>query len=383
MSNDDLDDPEWIDVMIALTKAAEEKYILNDRNEFPTSTLIPKWENTCNDNAGRVPEVAEQNLNQDNGKDKQKDQGFEAEAENKTEQEKGTKKEAGENEQQKEQEIGTEKGEEQETGAEKETGKEVEKEKETAPEKEKEKETEKEDNQHKEEKNKGKKKVADEHNTRRTVRTTKKIVEALCSPYNVRSINIKPKITKEDKEVMDWLMKNDEIDSFMVVYEDDGLFVYKEDFHTLAPRSYVSTNIIDAWSSYLNYQEEYRSKASPRRLFISTTPTLFNVTARQKGWSEPVAREKFCTSLSEYISKILNFKWGNYDIIFFPIFAHEHFYLICFNLKGESVDIIDNSEVLPELLKNKYEHDPEILKKFFTIYLGNGDNISMGKVIKS
>ncbi|KAL1554499.1 hypothetical protein AAHA92_15053 [Salvia divinorum] len=241
-------------------------------------------------------------------------------------------------------------GKEQETGAEKETGKEAEKEKETVPEKEtgkeaekeketvqekekeieKEKETEKKDNQegqHKEEKDKGKNKVADEHDTGRT-------------------------ITKEDKEVMDWLIKNEEIDSFMIIYEDDRLFVYKEDFHTLAPRSYVSTNIIDACASYLNYQEEYRSKASPRRLFISTTPTLFNIP---------------------------NFKWGNYDIIFFPIFAHGHFYPICFNLKGESVDIIDNSEVLPELLKNKYGHDLEILKKFFIIYLGNGDNFSMGK----
>ncbi|KAL1554277.1 hypothetical protein AAHA92_14855 [Salvia divinorum] len=390
MCNDDLDDPEWIDVIISLTKAAEEKYILKDRNEFPTFTLIPEWQNTCNENAGRVPEVqeaeaeaeAEKETDAEAENDKQKEKGLEA-------QEKGTEKEAGENEQQKEQEIGTEQGEEQETGAEKETSKEA--------------EVDSvicsliedliggrgsdgniiQEGQQKEEKDKGKNKVADEHDTGRTVRTTKKIVEALCSPYNVRNINIKGKITKEDKEVMNWLMTNDEIDSFMVVYEDDRLFVYKGDFHTLAPQLYASTNIIDAWASYLNYQEEYRSKASPRRLFISTTPTLFNVTARQKEWSEPVAREKFCTIMSEYISKIPNFKWGNYDIIFFPIFAHEHFYLICFNLKGESVDIIDNSEVVPELLKNKYGNDPERLKKFFTIYLGNGDNISMGKVIKN
>ena len=40
INNDETDDPEWIDIMIELTKAAERTYILKNRNEFPTFTLI-------------------------------------------------------------------------------------------------------------------------------------------------------------------------------------------------------------------------------------------------------------------------------------------------------------------------------------------------------
>ena len=44
----------------------------------------------------------------------------------------------------------------------------------------------------------------------KVVRTTKKIVEAMCSPYNVRAVNLKGKLNKEEREIMYWLMKDEE-----------------------------------------------------------------------------------------------------------------------------------------------------------------------------
>ncbi|XP_042033970.1 uncharacterized protein LOC121780410 [Salvia splendens] len=50
MSNDEIDDPEWINIMIELTKAAEREFILKNRNEFPTFTPIPEYDQTPDEN---------------------------------------------------------------------------------------------------------------------------------------------------------------------------------------------------------------------------------------------------------------------------------------------------------------------------------------------
>lgn len=65
-------------------------------------------------------------------------------------------------------------------------------------------------------KDKGKKMVSQdqdppvEKEKEKVVRTTKKIVEAMCSPYNVRAVNLKGKLNKEEREIMYWLMKDEE-----------------------------------------------------------------------------------------------------------------------------------------------------------------------------
>lgn len=92
MGNDEIDDPEWIDIMIELTKAAERTYILKNRNEFPTFTLIPEYENTPDEN---------QNFNQEKEMEKEKDDEVENEQEKETEREKEMANEAAQKEKEK------------------------------------------------------------------------------------------------------------------------------------------------------------------------------------------------------------------------------------------------------------------------------------------
>ncbi|XP_042061222.1 uncharacterized protein LOC121805439 [Salvia splendens] len=64
MSNDEIDDPEWIDIMIELTKAAERAFILKNRNEFSTFTLIPEYDQTPeeNENFNRKKDMEKEKL---------------------------------------------------------------------------------------------------------------------------------------------------------------------------------------------------------------------------------------------------------------------------------------------------------------------------------
>ncbi|XP_042001592.1 uncharacterized protein LOC121750944 [Salvia splendens] len=105
--------------------------------------------------------------------------------------------------------------------------------------------------------------------------------------------------------------------------------------------------------------------------------------ARKPDWTQPEAQEKFCTTLNEFVSKIEDFKWENYDMIFFPIWVHDHFYIMCFNLKIQMLDVIDNALVTEEMVKHKYGGAPAILKNFFRNYLGNGVNPTMESIVKT
>ncbi|XP_042044306.1 uncharacterized protein LOC121790083 [Salvia splendens] len=48
-------------------------------------------------------------------------------------------------------------------------------------------------------------------------------------------------------------------------------------------------------------------------------------------------------------------------MIFFPIWVHDHFYIMCFNLKIQMLDVIDNALVTEEMVKHKYGGAPAIL----------------------
>lgn len=79
INNDETDDPEWIDIMIELTKAAERTYILKNKNEFPTFTLIPECDDSPNEN---------QEFNREKDVEKEKDDEVENEQEKQNESEK-------------------------------------------------------------------------------------------------------------------------------------------------------------------------------------------------------------------------------------------------------------------------------------------------------
>ncbi|KAL1805146.1 hypothetical protein ACET3Z_028214 [Daucus carota] len=74
----------------------------------------------------------------------------------------------------------------------------------------------------------------------------------------------------------------------------------------------IMTSAIDAWSCYLNSNEELKSPTSPNRLFCYTETTVF-----------------------------------------FPIHHVNHYYVVCFNMRNPSVEILDN-RVSDRPLKNLY-----------------------------
>lgn len=75
------------------------------------------------------------------------------------------------------------------------------------------------------------------------------------------------------------------------------------------------------------------------RLFFNIGLSIAPLDERK---SEDEQYKIFVTEMDHFLLKYPNAKFNNYDLIFFPILAYEHFYLICLNLKAKQWDVIDN-----------------------------------------
>ncbi|XP_042067138.1 uncharacterized protein LOC121810435 [Salvia splendens] len=60
-----------------------------------------------------------------------------------------------------------------------------------------------------------------------------------------------------------------------------------------------------------------------------------------------------------------NLQWDTYDMIFFPKWGAAHQYVICFDLPGGQMNILDHSLAEPHnSFEAKYGKTPSLLKKF-------------------
>ncbi|KAL1548576.1 hypothetical protein AAHA92_16790 [Salvia divinorum] len=156
-------------------------------------------------------------------------------------------------------------------------------------------------------------------------RESKRLSSALCSPFNQRIVKVGPKLTSEDKDLYYYILDTEKID---------------------------------------------KAPTSPTQHFMTTFSCVYNVVNRAKDWNESKAKYNFIAHIESQVQKITRFDITKYDLVFFPICSHEHYYLVCFGMKTGTLDIIDSTllvEGQPELLK--YGNDLELLKKFFMAYL--------------
>ncbi|KAL1816295.1 hypothetical protein ACET3Z_018869 [Daucus carota] len=94
------------------------------------------------------------------------------------------------------------------------------------------------------------------------------------------------------------------------------------------------TSALDVWCCYLNYYEELRSPTSPRRLFCYTETTVF-----------------------------------------FPVHHVNHYYVVCYNLKNSSIDILDN-RASERPIKNLYG------QPLIVLYLQTQNHYKFGDISK-
>ncbi|KAK9075777.1 hypothetical protein SSX86_004106 [Deinandra increscens subsp. villosa] len=203
--------------------------------------------------------------------------------------------------------------------------------------------------------------VYDENKTR----PKRKIVlsDFLRSPYVQRPVVIKASRTKLENEISEFVFSATLTHSDIVFKTKEGENVARHSFESLCPGIEVHLNVISAWSRQLNYQETFKKKESPTRLFCS--PDMLLPSHYDKGVKN---EDRFFHFESKMISILsaedLNSIIG-IDLVFIPIVCGEHYYLMCFNMKTHTVEVIDSIKSP----KKNYKTWPQKMRIAFVDFL--------------
>ncbi|KAK1388819.1 hypothetical protein POM88_016997 [Heracleum sosnowskyi] len=137
-----------------------------------------------------------------------------------------------------------------------------------------------------------------------------KVTAAYRSPYVQREIDINTKYSTQEYAVWRWIIQKGK-DDVEHVFNYGEQYCIREHMATLRPgeKIYTSVGLLD------------NSK------------------------SEEDQYERFGVEMNHFFKKNPDKKIEDHNLIFFPIFQDEHYYLVCINLKKASFEVIDNIRV--------------------------------------
>ncbi|KAK1384484.1 hypothetical protein POM88_022219 [Heracleum sosnowskyi] len=174
------------------------------------------------------------------------------------------------------------------------------------------------------------------------------------SPYIERVIDLSSKYTNQDLGI--WIYMIQKINILDPIFSWKGLTCIREHMQTLKMSTTLFYSVIDTWSIILNDNENYKAEESPMRFFcpIGSLHSGLNVDMNVTE-SYLIFAENMGYILNRYERKL-----DNIDMVFFPINKHGHFYIICYNLKKDAFDVIDN--IRHKNPKHCYGRTPNILR---------------------
>ncbi|KAK1377831.1 hypothetical protein POM88_024575 [Heracleum sosnowskyi] len=193
-----------------------------------------------------------------------------------------------------------------------------------------------------------------------------KMANVLKSPFYDRTADINGKtLTVDEARTWRWLNRNQDNPN-QTVFEWNQIKCFKDELQSLRLNEQILASVIDTWACICNVLEDMRAPESPRRLFC-TIETTVGTLSRRNQKSTNLMYTNFARNL-DHICEKYGVKLNDVDMIFFPIHDINHYYLICYNLKNPSVEIIDNSAYCGSAT-NIYDGFPESLHKHFIKYL--------------
>ncbi|GKD51079.1 ulp1 protease family, C-terminal catalytic domain-containing protein [Tanacetum coccineum] len=206
----------------------------------------------------------------------------------------------------------------------------------------------------------------------KAVKREKRPSRFLVSPYLNKKTSIKGKATTDEVMVTQYLfsMEGEELD--FVFETKDGAATIRDYMQTLAPQLKVEYNVIDTFSLILNHEHKMNSKGKRTKYFFHTTmitKEMFKWKKANGKYDEKKQFEAFSKTIKSEFEKDPEMKnMKDLEMAFFPIIAHEHYYLVVFNfLKGNTV-IIDNSRT-QMTYETKYKTVCELLEKLLFMHL--------------
>ncbi|GKC46760.1 ulp1 protease family, C-terminal catalytic domain-containing protein [Tanacetum coccineum] len=185
----------------------------------------------------------------------------------------------------------------------------------------------------------------------RAAKRAKKPSRFIVSPYINKKTATKGKAVQDEMMICNYLfsMEGSELD--FIFETKEGNATIRDYMQTLAPTLKIESNVIDTYCLVLNHEQGMNSKGKKTKHFFHTgmiTKDMFNWKKEDEKKYDEVKQYKafYDTIKNEFKTDDELKKIKDLEMAFFPIIAHEHYYLVVFNfLKGTTV-IIDNLKTL-------------------------------------
>ncbi|KAL8210425.1 hypothetical protein R6Q57_004862 [Mikania cordata] len=143
------------------------------------------------------------------------------------------------------------------------------------------------------------------------------------------------------------------------------------------PDVYIHTGVLEAFFHVLNDDEKQRELGSPFRLFLP--PNILPLPLLEKGVPDKTIKELFADNMGMLLTNLNIKKLNKIDLIFIPIIHSEHVFVLVFDMKNPSFEVIDNMETGVIKLE-RYSHIPATMKYVFANYLLNKDHPNALKI---
>ncbi|KAH6783386.1 hypothetical protein C2S52_008345 [Perilla frutescens var. hirtella] len=198
--------------------------------------------------------------------------------------------------------------------------------------------------------------------------TSLKRTDAFLSPYHERTIDVSGIVDKKEKELYYWLVHRSNQDPEEVVFSYKNVNLRREELRSLRADIWISTYVIDVWTTILNHNEALRSTTSPCRFFATTDACRY--ATGNHGWDADRVKAEFGESLKLQLSRTGNHTLRNVDMFFFPVLDRDHYYVICFDVRKSNAMLIDNLADVDGIdLRAKYGATSFILQRVFADYM--------------
>ncbi|XP_021721306.1 uncharacterized protein LOC110688857 [Chenopodium quinoa] len=211
---------------------------------------------------------------------------------------------------------------------------------------------------------------------RRAKRLVLKLPASYRSPILAKNSDTFKSIPHKRKMVVDYAFFN-ELPMEKEIYKDYKTTITRKEMLTMSGDTHIVSNIIDAWSYIMNFENLSRKDTAPGRFFFSTYPfvILFGnaYTEKQKeidAFLDRLQNELIDQSNTDDTDLLCKIK--KLSMVFFPVVRGDHYYLLCIDMQKSAFELLDN-RILEEGIsfKNKYDNHRKQLLRMFTKFLRN------------
>uniref|UniRef100_A0A803LBU8 Ubiquitin-like protease family profile domain-containing protein n=1 Tax=Chenopodium quinoa TaxID=63459 RepID=A0A803LBU8_CHEQI len=178
--------------------------------------------------------------------------------------------------------------------------------------------------------------------------------------------------TDEFKEAIQEYAFSDLLDEDELFYDDGFAHLSRKLIKTMGDNVYIYSDIVDAFCLILNAKNSADDKK--RIFFPNAAINLLCVNDAYVDDSQEatygIKYVKFEETIRYWLIDCNIESVKGYQLLFFPVYAHDHFYVMVINTKSKAVEILDNRPLVEGVpFSEKYHDYPEKLRHAFSMYL--------------